>query len=43
MTKEPGGARRSQMEPDGGILGAASGTDGDMDKLWAKLLMGALC
>ena len=37
VTEEPGGARRSHMEPENCILGAAGGTDGDADEIRAKL------
>jgi hypothetical protein len=38
--EEPQGARRSQTEAEGGISGAAGGTDGDAGEIWTKLLTG---
>ena len=35
-----GGARWSQTEPEGGMLGTVGSIDGDMDEILTKLLMG---
>ena len=40
LMEEPQGARRSQTEAEGGISGAAGGTDGDAGEIWTKLLTG---
>ena len=38
VAEEPEGARWSQTEAEGCILGAAGGADGEKDEIWTKLL-----